>query len=104
MSTPNEDFAAKQRRINDQWKKFATTFGREAYEDLMEYADAQREMFRKYGEDMAMPHPKQPNEVIPLNEKTIASLLQTGRGINIMKTYITTRANVSDVAQPTKSK
>lgn len=82
----------RQEKITDQWKKFASTFGREAYEDLMQYAEQQREMYRQYAEEREMPHPNG-NGKIPIDNETVAALLQNSRGVNIMRTYITTRVN-----------
>jgi hypothetical protein len=89
-----------QDKIVKQWKAFSNT---EAFEDLIQYIDSQREMFRQYSEDMSIPHPKKSDEVISLDSQAIANLLQTSRGLRIVKTYIQSRVDM-DVAQPTKSK
>lgn len=95
--------AELQTKISKQWQAFANTTGREAYEDLMKYIDGQREMFRKYAEDRAMPHPNvNMNTVVPIDNETIAALLQNSRGLNIVRTYISNRVNTNDVA-PTKN-
>jgi hypothetical protein len=99
-----EDFTKLQAKITKQWQTFATTFGREAYDDLMKYIDSQRELYRQYGEDMAMPHPLKSDEKVSINAETISALLQNGRGMHIIKTYITNRANAGDVVQPKKTK
>lgn len=108
MPDPKKDKARKeydqlQAKITSQWASFANVTGREAYEDLMKYIDGQREMFRKYAEDRAMPHPN-PNAggVLTLDNETVAALLQNSRGLNIVKTYISNRVNTNDVA-PTKN-
>lgn len=98
-----EDFSKLQKKIVQQWAAFATTTGREAYADLIQYIDTQREMYRQYGEDMAMPHPTKAGEKVAIPAETISALLQNGRGMNIVKTYITSRVN-SDVVQPKKTK
>lgn len=93
-----------QTRITQQWQAFATTTGREAYEDLMKYIDGQRDMFRQYAEERQMPHPNPhtPGAKLPLDNETVAALLQNSRGLNIVRTYISNRVNESDVA-PTKN-
>jgi hypothetical protein len=98
----SDDFQKKQKRLNKQWQDFATGYGKEAYEDFLRYADDQRDMFRKYAEEMTMPHPTKPGEHLTLDANMIAVLLQTSRGVNIMRTYIANRVNLRDVAQPTK--
>lgn len=92
----------KQTKINEQWAKFAKTLGREAYEDLIGYIDGQRDMFRKYAEERQMPHPNPQQGMVPLDNETVAALLQNSRGLNIVRTYIVNRVNTSDVA-PTKN-
>lgn len=91
---------AYQNKITKEWQNFAATHGKAAFEDLMAYIDGQREMFRKYAEERAMPHPNGEGQV-PLDNETVAALLQNSRGLNIVRTYITNRVNASDVA-PTK--
>ena len=95
---------ALQAKITQQWAAFANVTGREAYEDLMKYIDGQREMFRKYAEERAMPHPNPHAEgkMVPLDNETVAALLQNSRGLNIVRTYIVNRVNTDDVA-PTKN-
>ena len=99
--TPEE--MKRQKRITQQWKSFATTYGKEAYEDLMEYAEMQREMYRKYGEELTMPNPLG-DGIVPIDVNMAAILLQNSRGINIMRTYIHSRVNAEDVVQPKKTK
>lgn len=100
----NKEAQDVQAEITRQWKNFATVNGRAAYEDLMRYMDDQREMFRKYAEDKAIPHPSKQGELVPIDNETVAALLQNSRGVNIIRTYISSRVNQADVAQPTKSK
>jgi len=92
-----------QAKVTSQWATFANVTGREAYEDLMKYIDGQREMFRKYAEERGMPHPNPSvGGLVPLDNETVAALLQNSRGLNIVKTYISNRVNTKDVA-PTKN-
>lgn len=91
----------KQARITKQWNTFANEYGREAYEDLMSFCNSVREMYIKYGEDQAMPHPTKAGEVVQLSNDMIASLLQARRGAGMIQTYISNRVD-TDVAQPTK--
>lgn len=90
--------AKKQAKIVKQWKAFAATNGREAYADLMEFIDSMKTMYVKYGEERAMPHPVKAGDVVPIDNDTIAALLQNSRGLSIVKTYIQNRVE-SDVAQ-----
>jgi hypothetical protein len=89
----NQDSQNIQKKITEQWQTFATSLGKEAYDDLMNYIDNQREMFRKYAENQAIPHPTKFGDVLPLSSDNIAGLLQTSRGLNIIKTYITQRVD-----------
>lgn len=92
-----------QAKVTSQWATFANVTGKEAYADLMQYIESQREMFRKYAEEQAMPHPNvNVGGVVPLDNDTVAALLQNSRGLNIVKTYIVNRVNTTDVA-PTKN-
>lgn len=92
-----------QAKITQQWRSFSNTHGREAYADLLQYIDGQREMFRKYAEERAMPHPNPSvGGVIPLDSETVSALLQNSRGLNIVRTYIVNRVNADNVA-PTKN-
>jgi len=91
----------EQEKIVKQWKSFATISGKDAYKDLMEYIDAQMAMYLKYCEDQAMPHPRNTEQVVPLSNDMISTLLQNRRGLGIVKTYIQSRVE-SDVAQSTK--
>jgi hypothetical protein len=88
----------KQARITKQWSDFSRT---EAYKDLMEYCDGLKEMYIKYCEDQAMPHPTKTGDVVPLGNDMIASLLQARRGAGMIQTYISNRVD-TDVAQPIK--
>lgn len=90
----NKDALDKQTRINQQWKRFATTYGKEAWDDYIAYADDQRAMFMKYAEEMQMPHPSG-REMMPIDKDMIAILLQTSRGVNIMRSYITNRVKAA---------
>lgn len=93
-----EEFSRTQKAIAAQWQNFATTVGKDAYEDLMNYIDSQREMYRKYGEEMVMPSPTGQG-MVPIDLQTAAILLQNSRGLSIVKTYIQSRVDM-DVAQP----
>lgn len=99
-----DELAKRQARIARQWKAFAATTGKDAYEDLIQYIDDMREMYRKYAEDRAMPHPnpQMKGQVIPIENETVAALLQNSRGLNIVRTYLTTR--VGQVAPTKKTK
>lgn len=90
----------QQQKITKQWQNFAKGVGRDAYKDLMDYIDSQQKMYLKYCEDQAMPHPTVKDEIVPLSNDMIASLLQSHRGLGIVKTYIQSRVD-SDVAQST---
>lgn len=90
-------------KIRKQWVGFANTHGREAYEDLMKYIDAQREMYRRYAEERAMPNPNDPSHLLALDNETVAALLQNSRGLNMIRTYIQGHVNAEDVA-PKKPK
>jgi hypothetical protein len=89
---------ADQQKIVKAWKAFS---GTEAYSDLLSYIDDTREMYRKYAEERAMPHPMGEG-VVPLTNEDVASLLQNSRGLNIVRTYIELRVNSADVAQSNK--
>ena len=93
--------AEKQASIVNQWQAFSHQL---AYQDLIEYIDSMREMYREYAEERAMPHPD-PNkgETVFLDNETTASLLQNSRGLNIVKTYIESRVD-SDVVQKSQTK
>lgn len=95
------EHAKRQEQITKQWQAFATHNGKQAYEDLMQYIDDQREMFRKYAENQAMPHPnpQKAGEMVPIDNDMVAALLQNSRGLSIVKTYIASRVD-SGVAQP----
>lgn len=97
-----KDANALQRKITKQWNQFATITGREAYQDLMSYIDSQRDMYRQYGEELQMPSPDGKGKV-PITPETAGILLQSSRGMNIVKTYIDSRVNTVDVAQSKKS-
>lgn len=100
---------AQQRRqdqITKAWQAFAMGPGKLAIQDLFEYVENQREMYRKYAENRAMPSPDRSTEtpaLVAIDNETIAALLQNSRGMYIVKTYIANRIH-SDVAQPIKSK
>lgn len=96
-----EQTQKRQVKITKIWQSFAVGAGKEAIKDLFEYIDGQREMYRKYAEDMAMPHPLDPKQSVVLSNDMIAGLLQSSRGLGIVKTYILNRID-SDVAQPIK--
>lgn len=90
--------AKKNEKIQEQWAGFSRT---DAYEDLMQYIDGLKDMYMKYCEEQAMPHPAKPDDVVPLGNDMIASLLQARRGCGMVQTYIRNRVD-TDVAQPTK--
>lgn len=94
------DKPKNQAKMVQQWKVFSK---QEAYQDLIEYVESQREMFRQYAEDRAMPHPLGEG-IVYLDNETVAALLQNSRGLNIVKTYIELRVNATDVAQSTSNK
>ena len=94
------DKKPNQEKIVKAWQAFSTT---EAYEDLMKYIDMQREMYRQYAEERAMPHPMG-DGVVPLTNEDVAALLQNSRGLNIVRTYIELRSNSAGVAQSTSNK
>ena len=98
-----EESQKLQQVINRQWIAFSKG-SPEAYQDLLEYVESQREMYRQYAEERAMPHPN-PNVggMVPIDNATVAALLQNSRGVNIVKTYIVNRVNAHDVV-PTKPK
>lgn len=96
----NDDDKQLQDKIVKSWKAFSHTAG---YEDLMRYIDDMREMYRKYAEERAMPHPNG-KETVPLDNETVAALLQNSRGLNIVKTYIELRVNTDDVVRPKQDK
>lgn len=85
-----DEFQKKQARIVKQWKAFSRT---EAYQDLMEYIDAQRAMLLKYAEERQMPHPKAGEGLMPLDNETVVACLQNSRGLNIVKVYIEGRTS-----------
>lgn len=87
MTKPTTE-AAKQRQIVSEWGAFSHT---EAYKDLMDYCELQREMLLSYAEEMAMPHPSGKG-VVPINGEMSTFLLQNRRGINIVRTYIRLRS------------
>lgn len=89
----------KQQRITKQWQLFAAQYP-EAYNDLMSYIDSQRELYRKYAEERAMPHPNPLEGVVPIDNETISALLQNSRGMSIIQTYIRNRVDTPGVAQP----
>lgn len=82
-----------QNKILEEWKAFSNT---QAYKDLLEYLNSQREMYRQYAEERVMPHPMGEGSV-PIDNETVAALLQNSRGLNIVKTYIELRVNPVDV-------
>lgn len=90
-----EDEIKRRQKIVEQWKAIAKTYPA-AIDDLFKYADGQREMVRRWGEERAIYE-------APIDNDTIASLLQQGRGCNMIVSYIKSMID-SDVAQPTKSK
>lgn len=91
----------KQASIVNQWQSFSNTL---AYQDLMDYIDGMREMYREYAEERTMPSPD-PKSTTPiyLDNETTASLLQNSRGLNIVKTYIEARVE-ADVVQKSQTK
>lgn len=103
MSTEGQEArdasSRQQAKIVKQWKNFAVGSAL-AYQDLIGYIDNNMAMYTKYCEDMSMPHPTKPGEVIPLSNDMIASLLQARRGCGMVKAYIQSRVD-EDVAQST---
>lgn len=99
----HKELSEKQRKVVQQWQAFATVHGREAFDDLITYIDDMREMYRGYAENRAMPHPSKPDEYVPIDNETVAALLQNSRGLSIVKTYLTSRVDVQ-VAQTNKTK
>jgi hypothetical protein len=97
-----DDFAKLQTKIKKQWHNFATSTGREAYEDLMQYIDSQREMLIHFAEELEMPSPDGKG-MATIPQETAATFLQTTRGLRIVKTYIQNRID-ADVAQSQKTK
>lgn len=95
--------AEKQKRIIKQWREFANGYGRDAFQDLLDYSDDLRKMYIQYAEERTMPHPNGSGSV-PIDSETVNSLLQNSRGVNIMRTYILSRVNAEDVVQPKKTK
>lgn len=93
----HKELTERQRKVVQQWQAFANTHGREAYNDLIMYIDDLREMYRQYAENRSMPHPSDPTKSIPLDNETVASLLQNSRGLSIVKTYLTSRVDAQVV-------
>lgn len=89
-----------QERIVGQWKDFSRT---DAFQDLMQYIDQQREMYRKYAEERSMPHPNPEMGQVAIDNETVAALLQNSRGLNIVKTYLMSRVD-NQVAPTSKTK
>lgn len=96
-----DEYDALQNKIRSQWVNFATKTGREAYKDLLEYCDAQRELYRQYAEERQMPGPD--GKMYFIDSETAAALLQNSRGVNIVRTYIKSRVD-ADVAPTNQSK
>lgn len=100
-----DEFNARQRKVTKQWQTFANGTGKIAYQDLMAFIDDTREMYRKYAEERAMPHPDpqkaMAGAVVAIDNDTVAALLQNSRGLSIVQTYIRNRID-TDVAQPKK--
>lgn len=92
----DKEASKKQKAITKQWQLFATISGRDAYKDLMEYIDLQRELYRQYAEDMQMPSPTGKG-MVHIDKDTAAILLQNSRGLRIIQTYIRNRVD-TDVA------
>lgn len=96
---------SEQRKIIKAWQSFSQTL---AYHDLISYINDTREMYRKYAEERAMPHPdpeqSEKGAIIPIDNEMVAALLQNSRGLNNIKTYIEGRVNTPDVAQPKSNK
>lgn len=90
----------KQEQISKIWQAWALGPGKLAIEDLFQYIEQQREMYRRYGENRAMPGPDGKGSY-SIDNDTVASLLQNSRGMYIVKTYILNRID-SGVAQPIK--
>lgn len=98
-----EDFAKQQARITKSWQMFyATPGGKAALDDLFAYINNQKEMYYRYGEDLAMPHPNPTQGLMPIDLQMAGSLLQSSRGMTIVKTYIQNRIDMN-VAQPNKT-
>jgi hypothetical protein len=74
----------RQVKVSEQWKAFSTT---EAFKDLVNYIDQQREMYRQYAEERQIPHPNGGGKV-PIDNETVAALLQNSRGLSIVKAYL----------------
>ncbi len=84
---------AKYEQIAALWSNFATGIGKIAYDDLMQYIESQREMFRKYAEERVMPHPNPQEGKVPIDNEMVAALLQNSRGLSIVKTYLESRVD-----------
>lgn len=97
-----EDYSKLQGKIMKQWQNFAKATGREAYEDLMQYIDSQRDMLIHFAEELEMPSPDGKG-MVSIPQETAATFLQTTRGLRIVKTYIQNRVD-TDVAQSQKTK
>lgn len=89
----------KQKQITAQWKGIASTYP-QAYEDLLAYLDNLRNMYINCGEERSM---TVSGINTPIDDHTIAALLQGARVCGIVSTYIKNRVD-SDVAQPIKTK
>ena len=93
-----DEGAKKRRVVAAQWQNFERGVGKVAYDDLMDYIDSQREMYRKYAEERMMPSPKG-NDMVSIDNETVAALLQNSRGLSIVKVYINNQLEV-DVSTP----
>lgn len=93
-----DDFEGRQKQVAAQWKAIAEKFPA-AVEDLFEYLDTMEEMYIDYGKERSMPGPD--GKRYPIDNDTIAALLQAARACGMVKTYIEVRID-PDVAQPIK--
>ena len=97
-----QEDARKAERIAAQWTAFATKYGKEAFEEFMDYMRFNREMLISYAEERVMPSPVGEGEQVIINAETSSSLLQNARGIGIVKTYVEGYYNPLDVVQNKK--
>lgn len=89
------EFAKIQSKVIKGWKAISSQYPL-VMEDLFAYIDQQRELYRQYGEERSV-------NGAPIDDHTVSALLQNGRGMRIVKTYIQSRID-ADVAQPKKTK